>query len=155
MTNLGQWQQLYADPSVSRYIGGPQTKQTILKWLVADIAHFQRYGFAMGSLYLQKSGDFIGRAGLIYPRYDGSDNTSALELGYALHPPYWHQGYATEIGQQLVIYGFETTNVIKIIGHADIHNLASQRVMQQLGMHEVKQTAPENNHLKQYEILRI
>ena len=56
------------------------------------------------------------------------------DLGYFLLPPYWGQGYATEIGHSLLAFGFETLGLAKITGCCHADNRASQHVLEKLGM---------------------
>ena len=56
------------------------------------------------------------------------------EIGYWLGKPYWGKGYATEAGQALLGYGFETLNLYRIHASHFVGNPASGRVMQKLGM---------------------
>ncbi|HML46239.1 MAG TPA: GNAT family protein [Clostridia bacterium] len=59
---------------------------------------------------------------------------SCADLGYFLLPPFWGQGYATEIGQSLLAFGFEILGFAKITGCCHADNRASQHVLEKLGM---------------------
>lgn len=56
------------------------------------------------------------------------------DLGYFLLPPFWGQGYATEIGHSLLAFGFETLGLAKITGCCHADNSASRHVLEKLGM---------------------
>jgi len=56
------------------------------------------------------------------------------ELGYWLGVPYWGKGYATEAAQEMLRYGFEQLNLHRIFATHFMHNPASGRILQKLGM---------------------
>ena len=57
-----------------------------------------------------------------------------IEVGYRLKQAYWNRGYATEMSQALLRKGFEEANLPRIVAITLADNLASQRVMQKIGM---------------------
>lgn len=63
---------------------------------------------------------------------DGENLTG--EVGYALHPDYWGQGYALEAARMIVHAGFSELGLQRIIATCDQRNKASARVMEKLGM---------------------
>jgi RimJ/RimL family protein N-acetyltransferase len=56
------------------------------------------------------------------------------DLGYLLGRDAWGQGYATEACRALVAFGFDTLRLRRVYATCDVKNVASQRVMQRLGM---------------------
>jgi ribosomal-protein-alanine N-acetyltransferase len=56
------------------------------------------------------------------------------DLGYEIAPAYWGQGYATEAARAMVRFGFEKLRLHRISGQTVAENVASQRVMDKLGM---------------------
>ena len=56
------------------------------------------------------------------------------ELGYALAPSYWGQGYNIEAGTLLLDYGFAGLHMLRIQGLCDVDNRRSFRTMEKLGM---------------------
>jgi RimJ/RimL family protein N-acetyltransferase len=60
---------------------------------------------------------------------------AALEIGWRLMPAYQGNGYATEAGQAAMDFGFNVVGVDYLCAVANPENLASQKVMQRLGMH--------------------
>ena len=71
---------------------------------------------------------------------DTEINGINIEIGYALHPDYYNQGYATEafgaVIEHLFSKGFEV-----ILAGAFEENTASMRVMEKCGMKRTKMTA--------------
>lgn len=56
------------------------------------------------------------------------------EIGYALRADCWGQGYATEAARLLLDFGFAALVLHRIRATRDLCNLASDRVLQKLGM---------------------
>jgi RimJ/RimL family protein N-acetyltransferase len=77
----------------------------------------------------------MGHSGLIYTWFDGIED---VELGYFLHPKFWHQGFATEaasLGLSLALNKFEFKRVVSAINPA---NFPSIKVAIRLGMRKEK-----------------
>ncbi|MDZ4382014.1 MAG: GNAT family protein [Parvibaculum sp.] len=111
-----------------------QTRQTIQAYL-DDQKEKPRQNF---DLAIVRKGEgrrgagqrLIGGVGL--KLCDGENLTG--EVGYALHPDYWGQGYALEAARMIVHAGFGDLGLQRIIGTCDQRNKASARVMEKLGM---------------------
>jgi RimJ/RimL family protein N-acetyltransferase len=56
------------------------------------------------------------------------------EIGWVFHPMHHGRGYATEAAKALFAYGFETLGLHRIIATCQPENVASWRVMENLGM---------------------
>ena len=56
------------------------------------------------------------------------------ELGFWVGMPYWNQGYCTEAAREAVRFGFEVLGLNRIQSRHFAWNLASGRVMQNVGM---------------------
>jgi RimJ/RimL family protein N-acetyltransferase len=55
-------------------------------------------------------------------------------IGYILNKSFWGQGYATELSQALLAFGFEKLGLHRIYATCDIDNKASAHVMEKIGM---------------------
>lgn len=60
-------------------------------------------------------------------------NMDRLQIGCHLKRKYWNQGYATELMQQLLVYAFEIRKVETLYGFLEEANLASKKMLQNLG----------------------
>lgn len=56
------------------------------------------------------------------------------EITYIVHPREWGQGVGTEIGRQLLSYGFDELGLHRIYATCDPRNLGSSRVLAKIGM---------------------
>ena len=55
-------------------------------------------------------------------------------IGYDIYKKYGGKGNATEAGEQLLKFAFETLELEKVIATCDARNVASETVMKKLGM---------------------
>lgn len=142
---------LLSDPDVMRYVGnGPRTESEVHVGLENMIKHQEKYGFAFGNIYHKNSGEYIGRAGLIYLAMD--DNQDEIEVGYQLHKKYWGQGYATEMTKALVKWGFEHLHLKQIVAVIQAENHASRRVLEKSGLHYIGKTHYHGREVLKFQI---
>lgn len=72
--------------------------------------------------------DLIGHVGIYLQSLD------VAEIGWIVDKAYWGRGYATEAAQAVMDFAQKQLHLRKIIAQCDYRNVASQRVMQKLGM---------------------
>jgi RimJ/RimL family protein N-acetyltransferase len=143
---------LGADPEVMRYIGQGQTQSRgqaafWMECLLADARHGIPVPHPNGMpgwlvVIEQRTGAFAGLAvltvlGAAHVAAVGPalcPTTPVVEVGYRLAKAFWGKGYATEAGAVLVRYGFETMRLAQIVAIADARNMASNRVIEKLGL---------------------
>ncbi|HTU82315.1 MAG TPA: GNAT family N-acetyltransferase, partial [Candidatus Acidoferrales bacterium] len=106
----------------------PQTPEEsrvrLERWL--DVWHQCGYGFWI----FENDAAAVGHAGIFpSPRDAGS-----IEVGYALKPAYWNQGYATEMASGVLEIAFSAAALERVVAIALASNAASRRVMEKLGM---------------------
>lgn len=115
-------------PEVTTYTAwGPNTEaetQAYVEEVIAQQHPRQDYELA---ICLQRDGSLIGGIGM------HTQNTNA-EIGYVLNPAYQGNGYVTEAARAIVEYGFETLKVHRIYATCRPKNIASEKVMQKIGM---------------------
>lgn len=88
-----------------------------------------RTAFGLAVVY-PKTGTVIGEGGLAMH----SQSFRTGEISYIIHPEYWGHGFATEVAFTLLSFGFTTLRLHRIFATCDPRNVASQRVLQKLGM---------------------
>jgi len=99
------------------------------RWISSHAAHLEAGDSASFALVLNGEDHIFGGMGI---HIDQRHNHA--EIGYWLGRPYWGNGYATEAGQAILRYGFETLQLHRIHASHFVANPASGRVMQKLGM---------------------
>lgn len=149
LNDLNDLYPIYSNLEVNKYIGkGAKTKDETRAALMNMIQHWQ-HGFGMWAVVYKESNELIGRCGLCF-----LDNTSEVELGYALDKPYWNLGLATEGSLASLKYGFEVVGLERIVAIARPENVASQRVMQKVGMSYEKNAYFYDSEVVYYAIAR-
>jgi RimJ/RimL family protein N-acetyltransferase len=75
----------------------------------------------------------------------GGSHYSVPEVGlfWAVDPLHQRHGYATEAAQRMIEHAFDTLHLKRILATTDFSNIASQGVMQRLGMNLVRNPLPE------------
>lgn len=122
---------LLADPQVMRYLG-QEGGQTMTRVEAEDIlgkvmARWRERGFGHFAVLLKATQKLIGLCGL--KLLDGTP-----ELIYVLARNYWRQGYAAEAARACLRYGFEEIGCERIVAVTRPENVASQRVLEKIGM---------------------
>lgn len=132
---------LHSRPDISRYLshsGKPWTEEEARERMAGWTDDFERYGIAKLKLLRRSDGRFLGRAGFSF-----FEPTGQFELGYALAPDSWGQGYATEIASALARHFFRLDLADRFIAFAHVDNAASLRVLEKIGM-RFERTGPMN-----------
>lgn len=121
---------MHRNETVMATLGGLRSEDETAQFLASSIAHWRTHGFGLWVWRDKANGAFVGRAGI---RRITLGEKPEIELAYALMADYWGRGLATEIGRVLLerARGLGLGNVVAFTLTT---NLASQRVMQKLGM---------------------
>jgi RimJ/RimL family protein N-acetyltransferase len=129
-------------PEVMRFVGG-QTETR--EQTAAGIARVKRcwaaWGTSWWALIELKSQRVAGAGCVQYIRRDAvppvDPNSlvgNPIEIGWRLHPDYWHQGLATEAAHRMAAFAFEALPIQELLAVRDPENHSSGRVMDRLGM---------------------
>ncbi len=129
---------LDADVEVRRYLDQPVPptlgqiqNEMIPRWQAFD-TRTPEVGYWVAEA-IDGSG-FVGWFLLRPPKQEGSPRSGDLELGYRLRRDRWGQGLATEGGNLLLRYAFDTLHAPRVTATALAAHAASIRVMEKLGM---------------------
>jgi len=122
---------ILADPEVMRYIGAgkPLTRDETAQVIAKHLRHWETHGFGLWAFEEKATGRLIGRGGLSY--LEGWED---VEVGWLLERASWRRGLATEAGRACLDYAFTQLRMPKVISTYFPENVASQRVMEKLGM---------------------
>ena len=129
--DLDSFASMNADPDVMRYIGDgkPQTREQTHLRIYAILDHWDQHGFGLCAIVDKASEAFIGFCGLQY-----LDNTSEIEVGYRLAKRFWGAGLATEAAKVGLREGFDVFGLGRIVAVVQPGNVASQRVLEKIGL---------------------
>jgi len=113
---------------------GPNTEEQTHEFLDRSIKTTEEnlvngYIFA---IVLKETGKLIGGCE-ISPSGNKAIGDEA-SLGWIIHRDYWKQGYGTEMGKELLRFGFEELNLHRITANCDAENYGSYRAMERIGM---------------------
>ncbi len=137
--------QLSAAPGVLQYIPEPipasdeEAKEVITNILLPQYKN----GLGRWATHLKDNNEFIGWCGL--KMVNGE-----IDLGYRFLPSAWGKGYATEAATATLVYGHTDLRLGKIIAHAHIDNIASQKVLEKTGMQFVGEGIDDGVPVKGY-----
>jgi RimJ/RimL family protein N-acetyltransferase len=135
---------LDSDPEVMRYLGGVRPEDSLARArerLASAIArHEANAGFGLGVCRSRGDERFIGwfilKPCVLELQSDAGwrEPSEHVEVGYRLARAQWGKGYATEMGQRLVDFGFDALALEEIVGVTHLENRASRRVLSKLGL---------------------
>lgn len=147
--DLDDLYRIYSDPEITKYLTGVRTRQETESAIHTMIQRWEENNFGMWALVHKIDGKMIGRCGLAF-----LDKTPEVELGYAIDKVYWNQGLVTEASFASLNYGFEILQFERIVAIARPENIASQRVIQKVGMKYEKNARYYETDVVYYSISR-
>ena len=134
LSDVAAHRRLYADPEVTRHLaGGPylgadarlRSERAVRRF----VDHWRSRGFGVWAVLDRTTEAFVGQCGL-----NTIDGTGEVEALWALDRPVWGRGLATEAARAALAWGLEVAGLSAVIAIAAPANVASQRVMEKIGM---------------------
>ena len=122
---------LHRDPEVTRFLGGVKDRAAAER-LMADriLGYYERHpGFGSWATIERATGACVGIHVLNHIQGE-----TIVQIGYILFREYWGRGYATEMAEPLLRYGFVDLGVPRIAGITDLDHVVSQHVLQKIGL---------------------
>ncbi|KAB8135752.1 GNAT family N-acetyltransferase [Gracilibacillus oryzae] len=102
------------------------------------------------------NGKFIGTVDFVW--WEPLQRTA--EIGYVISKDYWGQGITTEAAREIIQFGFENMDLVRIQARCLTENIGSGRVMEKAGMtfegvlRKALVMKGEHHDIKMYSILR-
>jgi RimJ/RimL family protein N-acetyltransferase len=124
---------LNADPVVMEHFPSTLTREESDAFVDRITAGLDRRGWGLWAVEIDGPATFAGFVGLNPVTFD-APFAPAVEIGWRLARAHWNQGLATEAARAVVDHGFATLGLDEIVSFTATTNVASQRVMQKLGM---------------------
>lgn len=78
----------------------------------------------------KENGKFIGTIDFVW----WQPNHKIAEIGYVISKNYWGIGLTTEVTKEIIKFGFEEMDLVRIQARCDVENIGSSRVMEKAGM---------------------
>jgi [ribosomal protein S5]-alanine N-acetyltransferase len=123
---------LWSDPEVTRFLGGPREKAQLRTIFQKTAANPKAEAYDLWPLVEKAGGALVGHCGLLGKDVEGR---KLVELNYILHPTVRGRGYAVEIGKALVRYAHEVCGLCELIALIHPENKPSERTAERIGMH--------------------
>ena len=141
--------QVFGDPEVMKYISGgkPRTREATEEGLLRSIEGWHKRGFGLWAVEEKATGRMVGYCGLIY-----LEDTPEIEVAYGLAKSVWGRGYAVEAARAALEFGFEQLKLERVVAVVNPENVASQRVLEKLGMKHTKNVRHYGEDLMYYEL---
>ena len=96
--------------------------------LKGPIASYEKFGFGLMLVELKESGAPIGICGLL--KREVFDD---VDIGYALLPEFWSQGYALESASAVMSYAWEKLGSKRVLAVVNADNESSIRLLGKMG----------------------
>lgn len=124
--------ELVNDPSWLQFIGdkGVRNLYDARQYIInGPMASYAQNGFGLYLVQLKDTGTSIGMCGLVK-----RDTLPDADIGFALLPQFWAQGYAYESAAAVLGYARETLGRKRILAITSSDNEASAKVLGKIGL---------------------
>ena len=95
---------------------------------LVELSMYQKYGFGMFLVFDKQTEIPMGLCGLMK-----RDDLDHADLGYALLPEFWQQGYALEAVQSILEYTKHTHGLSRILALSKSSNASSIKLLNKVG----------------------
>lgn len=128
--------ELDSDPEVHKYLGNKviSDKNQIAKVINLVRQQYIDNGIGRWAVIDKRTNAFIGWTGLKFVTELTNGHMNYYDLGYRLIRKYWGQGIATETALICLDYAFNELKIEEVYAAASCENLASNKILQKVGM---------------------
>ncbi len=151
--------ELDSNATVHKYLGNKpiKTKEKAMEIIQFIRKQYVERGIGRFAAIEKSSGDFIGWSGLKLntdEKEELNGKRDFYDIGYRFIPLFWGKGYATESSLAILDYGFKELNLELIVGAAEIENIASNKILQKIGLKYINDFKFEDKIASWYELKR-
>ena len=136
LSDLLPYQKLQGNPNVMLYTGTPvQNAEESKKDLARLIGLYEKPNndFWIWAIVLKDNNHLVGTCALIL------EEEKKGEIGYRFLEKYWGNGYASEIVEPLIDYGFSTMKLQTVFATVDVLNIASLKMLDKSQLNFIKE----------------
>lgn len=131
---------MLGDADVMRFYPSRLDRDASLTWIQRQQARYARDGHGLWLVLDRGTSKPIGQVGLAMQEIVGLPRARYPEVGYLLHRPYWHRGFATEAAGAVRDHAFEVRGYDEVVSLIRPENEPSQAVAKRLGMSVIGET---------------
>jgi RimJ/RimL family protein N-acetyltransferase len=136
--DVGRLFEIYSHPDVGEHIPDllVQSVDQIHRRMPRILASYESYGEGFGVWAAVRKSDDVAVGTVILKNLPDADEqmTEDREVGWHLSRECWGQGYATEMADGALAYGFGELGLDRILAVTSTENVRSIAVMERLGM---------------------
>lgn len=132
--DFDDWLNLFKVKNIAKLLGmdpNLSEKEMCEIWFDKTFNRYKNELGVMNALIDKKTNLLVGQCGLLI---QSVKNIERLEIGYAILPEYWHNGYATESAIKCKNYAFENNLSDSLISMVHVENIGSEKVALKNGM---------------------
>lgn len=149
--------ELDSNSTVHKYLGNKpiKTKEKAIEIIQFIREQYIERGIGRFATIEKSTGDFVGWSGLKLNQDEKEElngKRNFYDIGYRFIPRFWGKGYATESSLAVLDFGFKELDIKTICGAADIENVASNKVLQKIGLKYINDFPFENIIASWYEL---
>lgn len=148
--------ELDRDPEVHKYLGNnPLTSRTqVIENINAIRQQYIDYGIGRWAIIYKPTNEFIGWSGLKWMTYVTNGHANYYDVGYRLIKRYWGKGIAQESAEMSLDYAFNKLKTNKVHGMAHVDNIASNKILKNIGLNLIESFRLEDTDHNWYKITR-
>lgn len=149
--DFDSWLPFYKNPKSTQYWNGLPTnpEEACTEQFDRIFERYENNLGGMNALVHKKTNLLVGICGLLVQIVDGIEE---LEIGYAVLPKYWRNGYAFEAAKKCKDYAFYHSITTSLISIIHIDNTPSKKVALKNGMLLDKTTTYKENPVAIYRV---
>ncbi|WP_261816681.1 GNAT family N-acetyltransferase [Vibrio gallicus] len=139
-TDYDSFVQMNADHEVMRYFPNPLSPLQSVEFARHLSEEISEQGWGMWVVELKATSEFVGMLGLQSRKSEeGILEHDFVEIAWRFNKAFWGQGLAPQAANRVIKFAFEELRLEAVYSFTALCNLPSQRVMQKVGMRDIKQ----------------
>jgi len=148
-TDLDAIHALWTSPGVRRYLFDNEIIPVdfVRAEIESNARSFEQYGWGQWKAVLKDGESLAGFCG-----FREFHEPPQLELLFGVGEPWWGRGLAVEMARAMIALGFSLWGFERVQGSTDTPNEASIRVMEKLGMREIRREVTNGLDTAYFEI---
>lgn len=117
---------------VSKYVTWKthKTLSDTREYIEFILSQYENKKIAPWGIEYKENGKFIGTIDFVSWQL----KHKIAEIGYVISQDYWGKGIAPEAANEVIKFGFNNMDLVRIQARCDVENIGSARVMEKVGM---------------------